>query len=77
MMIGLPPRLLTEALPTGVAHGVALTARELREMINSYYRARGLDDNGFVTEKRLRELELFKPPAEGLKSCQAMKHAGY
>ena len=57
-MIGLPPRLLTEALPTGVAHGVALTARELREMINSYHRARGLDDNGFVRIKKLQELEI-------------------
>ena len=73
----LPPRLLSEALPTGVGRGVALTANELKEMIRSYYQARGLDENGFVTEKRLRELELFKPPAEGLKSCQAMKHAGY
>jgi aldehyde:ferredoxin oxidoreductase len=73
----LPPRLLSEALPTGVGRGVALTANELKEMIRSYYQARGLNENGFVTEKRLRELELFKPPAEGLKSCQAMKHAGY
>ena len=73
----LPPRLLSEALPTGVAQGVALTAGELKEMIRGYYQARGLDENGFVTEKRLRELELFRPPAEGLKSCQAMKHAGY
>jgi aldehyde:ferredoxin oxidoreductase len=54
----LPPRLLSEVLPTGVAQGVALTARELREMINSYYRARGLDDNGFVRIKKLQELEI-------------------
>jgi aldehyde:ferredoxin oxidoreductase len=54
----LPPRLLSEVLPTGVAQGVALTARELREMINSYYRARGLDYNGFVRIKKLQELEI-------------------
>jgi aldehyde:ferredoxin oxidoreductase len=54
----LPPRLLSEVLPTGVAQGVALTAHELREMINSYYRARGLDDNGFVRIKKLQELEI-------------------
>jgi aldehyde:ferredoxin oxidoreductase len=44
----LPPRLLSEALPTGVAQGVALTADELKEMIGGYYQARGLDENGFV-----------------------------
>jgi aldehyde:ferredoxin oxidoreductase len=71
----LPPRLLSEALPTGVAHGVALTAGELKEMIRGYYRARGLDENGFVTEKKMREL-VIKVPAEERKSCQAMRHAG-
>jgi aldehyde:ferredoxin oxidoreductase len=54
----LPPRLLSEALPTGVAQGVALTAGELREMIEGYYRARGLDENGFVPVKKLSELEI-------------------
>ena len=73
----LPPRLLGEALPTGVAQGVVLTTDELKEMIGSYYHARGLDENGFVPGKKLQELELFKPPAEGVKSCQATKHAGY
>ena len=73
----LPPRLLSEALPTGVAQGVALTADELKEMIGGYYQARGLAENGFVPVKKLQELELFKPPAEGVKSCQATKHAGY
>ncbi|MBI2347032.1 MAG: aldehyde ferredoxin oxidoreductase family protein, partial [Deltaproteobacteria bacterium] len=37
----LPPRLLGEALPTGVAQGVGLTVSELREMIGGYYQARG------------------------------------
>jgi aldehyde:ferredoxin oxidoreductase len=54
----LPPRLLSEALPTGVAQGVALTAGELREMIGGYYQARGLDESGFVPIKKLRELEI-------------------
>src|SRR5918992_1405851 len=44
----LPPRLLSEALPTGVAQGVTLTAGELRQMIRGYYQARQLDENGFV-----------------------------
>jgi aldehyde:ferredoxin oxidoreductase len=54
----LPPRLLNEALPTGVARGVALTAGELREMIDGYYQARGLDPNGFVPVEKLEELGL-------------------
>ena len=36
----LPERLLSEALPTGVAQGVGLSANELREMIGGYYQAR-------------------------------------
>jgi len=54
----LPPRLLREAPSTGVGQGIALSASELEGMIHGYYRARGLDENGFVTEKRARELEL-------------------
>ncbi len=71
----LPPRLLSEALPTGVAQGVALTAAELKEMIRGYYQARGLDENGLVTGEKLRELEVLKAAAAGMKSCQATKHA--
>ena len=73
----LPPRLLSEALPTGVAQGVALTADELKEMINGYYQARGLDDNGFVPVNKQQELEILNPPAGGVNPCQAIKHAGY
>jgi aldehyde:ferredoxin oxidoreductase len=54
----LPPRLLSEPLPTGVAQGVSLTATELREMIRGYYKARGWDENGFVPEEKRRELNL-------------------
>jgi len=54
----LPPRLLGESLPTGVAQGVGLTVSELREMIGGYYQARGWDKNGFIPEKKLRELGL-------------------
>jgi aldehyde:ferredoxin oxidoreductase len=52
----LPPRLLNEALPTGVATGVSLTATELRAMIQGYYKARGWDEQGFVPEGKLKEL---------------------
>jgi aldehyde:ferredoxin oxidoreductase len=57
----LPTRLLSEALPTGVAQGVALTAGELKEMIGSYYQARGLDKRGFIPVKKLSELEIKGP----------------
>lgn len=54
----LPPRLLSEPLPTGVAQGVSLTATELREMIQGYYKARGWNESGFVPEERCQELGL-------------------
>src|SRR4030095_4126248 len=63
----LPPRLLSEALPTGVAQGVALTADELKEMIGSYYQARGVAENGVVSAKKLQELEITSP-VSGLES---------
>jgi aldehyde:ferredoxin oxidoreductase len=54
----LPPRLLTESLPTGVAQGIGLSAGELREMIQSYYRARGWDESGLIPDNKLKELGL-------------------
>ena len=55
----LPPRLLSETLPTGVAQGVGLSAAELREMIQGYYQAREWDENGFIPERKLKELGLI------------------
>jgi aldehyde:ferredoxin oxidoreductase len=52
----LPERLLSEALPGGVARGVTLTPDELRDMLRGYYRARQWDDNGFISKEKLREL---------------------
>ena len=60
----LPQRLLSEALPTGVGAGVRLTADELREMIRSYYQARGWDAHGFIPENRLAELNLPQVAAD-------------
>jgi aldehyde:ferredoxin oxidoreductase len=54
----LPPRLLAEALPSGVGRGATLTAIELSEMIQNYYQARGWDNRGFVPQEKLRELGL-------------------
>jgi aldehyde:ferredoxin oxidoreductase len=55
----LPDRLLSETLPTGVAQGTGLTPDELRDMIQSYYKARGWDEKGFISEKKLSELGLI------------------
>jgi aldehyde:ferredoxin oxidoreductase len=54
----LPERVLRETLPTGVVQGVGLSAEELRGMIQQYYRARGWDEQGRISEEKLRELEL-------------------
>lgn len=62
----LPGRLLNETLPTGVGTGVGLSPDELRQMIRSYYAARGWDENGLVPEKKLAELGL--PTDSGLAS---------
>jgi len=55
----LPPRLLSELLPTGVAQGVGLAPAELHTMLQGYYNARGWDENGFVSAKKQKELNLM------------------
>ena len=52
----LPERLLNEALPSGVGAGIGLSPDELRQMIQSYYQARGWDENGLVPENKVAEL---------------------
>lgn len=54
----LPQRLLNEVLLTGVGAGVGLSPDELRQMIQSYYQARGWDEDGFVSRKTLTALGL-------------------
>jgi aldehyde:ferredoxin oxidoreductase len=54
----LPPRLLSEPLPTGVARGIGLSPAELRMMIEGYYNARGWDKEGRVPEEKRRELDV-------------------
>jgi aldehyde:ferredoxin oxidoreductase len=54
----LPERLLNEPLTDGVGSGVGLSRSELREMIQSYYAARGWDENGFVPAAKLEELRI-------------------
>jgi aldehyde:ferredoxin oxidoreductase len=72
----LPSRLLTEALASGVAAGVSLTAHELREMIRGYYDARELDREGFVTAAKLRELDVLNASG-GIEPCRATRHGAY
>ena len=55
---GLPPRVLREALPTGVAAGVGLSEEDLERMIAGYYRARGWTEDGLIPQSRLTELGL-------------------
>jgi aldehyde:ferredoxin oxidoreductase len=62
----LPERVLNETLPTGVAQGVGLSAGELREMIQQYYRARGWDETGSIPEGKLRQLKLPMTTSSGL-----------
>jgi len=54
----LPPRVLGEPLPTGVAAGTTLTPAELDMMIASYYQARGWTPDGLIPESKLAELGL-------------------
>jgi aldehyde:ferredoxin oxidoreductase len=73
----LPSRLLTEALASGVAAGVGLTANELREMIRGYYDARELDKEGFVTAAKVRELDVLNAASSGMEPCQVTRHGAY
>ncbi len=54
----LPPRVLDEPLPGGVAAGVGLSPDDLDMMIGSYYRARGWTDDGLIPNEKLEQLGL-------------------
>ncbi len=54
----LPPRLLQETLPDGVAAGVGLSKYDLDMMIDAYYHARGWNPDGSISHEKLRELGL-------------------
>ncbi len=57
----LPGRVLNEPLRSGVAAGTELSPAELRDMIRGYYRARGWSEDGFVPERKLKDLEIDLP----------------
>jgi aldehyde:ferredoxin oxidoreductase len=54
----LPERILTEALPTGVAAGSALSVEDLDLMIDGYYEARGWTREGKITRETWERLGL-------------------
>ena len=56
----LPPRVLDETLPTGIAQGIGLSREDLDMMIGSYYSARGWTEDGLIPERKLRELDLVE-----------------
>lgn len=57
----LPPRLLSEKVPGGIAAGTGLSSDELLEMIRGYYQARRWDEHGFVPAAKLLELGIRFP----------------
>jgi aldehyde:ferredoxin oxidoreductase len=55
---GLPERFLTEPLELDSGREVTLTRERLDTMIDSYYKRRGLDENGFPKRETLTQLGL-------------------
>ena len=56
----LPPRVLTETLPTGVIQGVGLTQADLDLMIQGYYAARGWTAEGLIPAQKLRAFAVLE-----------------
>jgi len=54
----LPPRIMEEPLPDGVAKGQMITKGMLNEMLDEYYALRGWNENGIPTQEKLKELDL-------------------
>jgi len=54
----LPKRITSEPLPDGVAKGSYIKPEEAEEMLDDYFKARGWDKNGNLTNKKLKELGL-------------------
>ncbi len=55
----LPPRFLSEALPSGASAGAVLPRERLEAMIQAYYSARGWDSRGRVPPEQLEALRLL------------------
>ncbi len=52
----LPPRIMEEPLPEGIARGKVITPAMYDEMLDEYYRVRGWDENGLPKKNTLEEL---------------------
>jgi len=56
----LPPRLLSETLPSGPAEGIKLGKKEFNRMLDEYYEIRGWDAEGRPKREKLEEVGLPK-----------------
>ncbi|MEM0359087.1 MAG: aldehyde ferredoxin oxidoreductase family protein [Candidatus Hadarchaeales archaeon] len=54
----LPERFFTEPLPDGFSQGQVLDRKTFEEMLDTYYRMVGWDENGIPREEKIRELGL-------------------
>jgi aldehyde:ferredoxin oxidoreductase len=61
----LPPRILKEPVPDGVAKGSLITEDELQFLLEDYYAARGWTKNGLPTKKKLIHLKIDDVPKRG------------
>jgi aldehyde:ferredoxin oxidoreductase len=51
-----PKRLMTEAIKAGASKGQLISQKDLDEMLDEYYEARGWDKSGSPTPAKLKEL---------------------
>ncbi len=58
----LPKRFLSESLPDGSSQGATLTAEQLSTLIRTYNLARGWNEEGWISDGQLAELEIITPP---------------
>jgi len=55
---GLPPRVVTEPLSTGIVAGIGLSQDDLDRMIAGYYRVSGWTEDGMIPKSKIAELGL-------------------
>jgi aldehyde:ferredoxin oxidoreductase len=55
-----PKRILTEPIKEGASKGQLISQKDLDEMLDEYYAARGWDKNGTPSEAKLKELGIKK-----------------
>ena len=55
----LPHRILTEPVNEGPNEGDRLSENQLNVMIDSYYRARGWEQDGTIPSQKLKDMDLY------------------